>query len=289
MPAEERYTGNYFRACLMAAEVMDGATMVLSAKHGLISLSEEIEDYNLRMGEPGSVSLRFLQGQVDSLGLQDAKVTILGGQDYVAFARLLWPDVEAPLKGGIGQQLKQLASIYEGEALADNESEDQEPEEESPERIYQTKLQEVGYLPHRNQPKPRVLWFGGKAGKANPKPGQWVKAEVIYTGEGKFAINRLGTDDELWTGTQRSLIHWGPLEDPNPEHKPEFVKQFEKWDQEPSPEVKDPLLDLIDETSPPKGGYEVPANFLELAEDANTDAAKRYWKRRCEEYRRTGK
>ncbi|MFF3931362.1 hypothetical protein [Streptomyces hirsutus] len=39
----------------------------------------------------------------------------------------------------------------------------------------------------------------------------------------------------------------------------------------------------------PPGGYEVPANFLELAEEGNTPQARAYWTRRCEEYRRTGK
>jgi hypothetical protein len=39
----------------------------------------------------------------------------------------------------------------------------------------------------------------------------------------------------------------------------------------------------------PPGGYEVPANFLELAEEGDTPQARAYWTRRCEEYRRTGK
>jgi hypothetical protein len=279
IPADERYTGNYFTACLMAAEVMDGPTMVLSALHGLIPLSKEIGPYDITFGDPRAVREDMLKQQAEELGLLDAKVTILGGAKYVKAVRQIWPDAEAPLKGGIGQQLKQLAGMYEGEALEDDERQDQEPEGERPERTYQTKVQEVGYLPHRNQPKPRVLWFGGKAGKSNPKPGRWVKAEVIYTGEGKLAINRLGTDEELMTCTLRTLIHWGPLEDPSPERKPEFVKEFEKWDEEP---------EAVEEVVP-QGGYEVPENWLELAEEGDTEAARRYWKRRCDEYRRTGK
>ncbi|MGW5773124.1 DUF6884 domain-containing protein [Streptomyces longwoodensis] len=268
IPADERYTGNYFTACLQAAEVMDGPTMILSAKYGLVSPTEEIENYDVKWGGPGSIRLATVKAQVEALGLTDAKVTVLGGERYVTAARQLWPDAEAPLKGGIGQQLKQLANIYDGEVLEDDE--DQAPSEgASPKAAYQTKLQEIHHLPSRGNPKPRAIWFGGKAGRFNPHPGPWEKAEVIYTGEGQYAINRYGTTDELWTGTLRSLIHWAPLEEPNP--------------------VKDPLLDLIAETAPPKGGYEVPANFLELAEEGNTEAAKRYWKRRCEEYARTGK
>ncbi|NEB42554.1 DUF6884 domain-containing protein [Streptomyces sp. SID14515] len=272
--ADERYTGNYFTACLMAAEVMDGATMVLSAKYGLIPLSEEIENYDVRPGDKGSIRLATVKRQVEELGLTGAHVTVLGGERYVNAARLIWADVEAPLKGGIGQQLKQLAGIYGGEALA--------PDEEGPERVYQTTLKEVGYLPTRNRPTPRVMWFGGKAGRFNPKPGQWVKAEVIYIGEGKYAIYRFGTSDQLMTGTLRNLIHWGPLN----EQKPELVQSpDEPRDAEAAPAPVEPAA------KPVVGSrfYEVPENWVELAEEGDTEAARRYWTRRCEEWRLTRK
>ncbi|MFI1530036.1 DUF6884 domain-containing protein [Streptomyces griseus] len=268
--ADERYTGNYFAACLMAAEVMDGATMVLSAKHGLIPLSEEIESYDVTWGGKGSIRLATVKKQVEKLGLTDARVTVLGGERYVKAARQVWADAEAPLKGGIGQQLKQLAGIYEGEALAPDEG---------PERIYQTKLQEVGYLPSRNSPKARVMWFGGKAGKANPTPGEWTQVEVIYTGEGKYAIHRLGTPEELMTCTLRSLIHWGPLH----ERKTEIDQA--PSEAEAAPAEVEPAAKPV--TAP--RFYEVPENWLELAEEGNTEAACRYWSRRCEEWRLTGK
>ncbi|NEE24514.1 hypothetical protein G3M53_03420, partial [Streptomyces sp. SID7982] len=222
--ADERYTGNYFAACLMAAEVMDGATMILSAKHGLIPLSEEIENYDVTWGGKGSIRLATVKTQVEKLGLTDARVTVLGGEKYVKAARQVWADAEAPLKGGIGQQLQQLAGIYQGEALALDER-----PEEGPERIYQTKLQEVGYLPTRNRPKARVMWFGGKAGKANPTPGEWTQVEVVYTGEGKYAIHRLGTTDELMTCTLQSLVHWGSLH----ERKPEIGQALRKVEAAP--------------------------------------------------------
>lgn len=274
--ADERYTGNYFAACLMAAEVMDGATMILSARHGLIPLSEEIENYDVTWGGKGSIRLATVKTQVEELGLTDARVTVLGGEKYVRAARQVWADAEAPLKGGIGQQLQQLAGIYQGEALAPDER-----PETGPDRIYQTKLQEVGYLPSRNRSKPRVMWFGGKAGRFNPEPGEWVRAEVTYTGEGRYAIYRLGTCEELMTCTLRSQIHWGPLEDSNHEQKPEFVKQIERGEGKPAEA----------EVKPAAGArfYEVPENWIELAEDGDTEAARRYWTRRCEEWRLSGK
>ncbi|MYX26068.1 hypothetical protein GTY75_05190 [Streptomyces sp. SID8381] len=278
IPADERYTGNYFRACLMAAEVLDGPTMILSAKYGLIPLTEEIENYDVTWGGKGSIRLGVVREQVEALGLEDAKVTVLGGERYVKAARQLWPDAEAPLKGGIGQQLKQLAGIYEGEALEDDEH---------PERAYQGKLSEVGYLPHRNTPKPRVLWFGGKAGKTNPEPGQWVKAEVIYIGEGQYAINRLGTTDELMTATLRTQIHWAPvgsalrgMAELIEENEGQEPAEVEETSPSPSMAPAPPMRPLC---------FEVPANFLELAEEGDTEAARAYWTRRCEEYRKTGK
>ncbi|MFI8815712.1 MULTISPECIES: DUF6884 domain-containing protein [unclassified Streptomyces] len=276
--ADERYTGNYFTACLMASEVMDGATMVLSAKYGLIPLSEEIENYDVTWGGKGSIRLAAVKRQVEELGLTEARVTVLGGERYVKAARQVWPDAEAPLTGGIGKQLQQLAGIYQGEALAHD---DEQTAEEGPERVYQTKLSEAGYLPERNRPNPRLIWYGGKAGKANPRPGQWVKAQVIYTGEGRYAINQLGTGDELMTCTLRSQIHWGPLEDSNHEQKPEFVKQIERGEGKPAEA----------EVKPATGArfYEVPENWIELAEDGDTEAARRYWTRRCEEWRLSGK
>ncbi|WP_328377053.1 hypothetical protein OHB13_11925 [Streptomyces sp. NBC_00440] len=280
IPADERYTGNYFTACRLASDVMDGATMVLSAKYGLIPLSEEIENYDVKIGDKGSVRLGRVREQAKKLGLEGAKVTVLGGERYVRAARQIWPDAEAPLKGGIGQQLQQLAGIYGGEALKDDEDLGQEPDQERPERVYQTKLQEIGYLPHRNTPKPRLIWFGGKAGRFNPEPGRWTRAEVVYTGEGRYVINQLATGDELLSCSLRSLLHWGPLDSPDPGQKP-APAPVENGDQERrEPEVKSVAAAQT---------YEVPENWLELAEEGNTPQARAYWTRRCEEYRRTGR
>jgi hypothetical protein len=62
---------------------------------------------------------------------------------------------------------------------------------------------------------------------------------------------------------------------------PELGDDEPDEDQAPEPAV-------VEERAP-AGGYEVPANFLELAEEGDTPQARAYWTRRCEEYRRTGK
>ncbi|MFF1450180.1 DUF6884 domain-containing protein [Streptomyces sp. NPDC058274] len=357
IPADERYTGNYFRACLMAAEVMDGPTMILSAKYGLLPLTEEIENYDVKWGGKGSIRLGAVREQVEALGLEDAKVTVLGGERYVTAARQLWPDAEAPLKGGIGQQLKQLAEMYEGEALDDDEPETlarqwqklrmselvswgderrffyfgglakqdvnengplvgvkwsesnggmnylKDPETGTvvdsvhsmsnvwavraeapegfveyedrgkpadelywPEEYSRGEFRNIPNLPSRGRSHEPVIWYGGKAGVNILKPKGWQKVRVTYIGEGKYDLSDFKTRESVKTCTLPNQVFWARVN--------------EDQDQEPA---------AVEETAPPKGGYEVPANFLELAEEGNTDAAKRYWKRRCEEYRRTGK
>jgi hypothetical protein len=389
IPAEERYTGNYFQACRQASEVMDGATMVLSAKYGFIPLTEEIENYNVKMGGKDSVRLGFVRQQVKNLGLEDAKVTVLGGEQYVKAARQIWPDAEAPLKGGIGQQLKQLAGMYEGEALEDDQAQgdaqsrewqrkrmgdlvkwsdepsyfyyggsskeevnengplvyvswrdsekgknklidagtqelvevvhsmsnvwaveaekpelgdegqaqepdpepgqDKEDQDKTPLEYRSGPLRDIPNLPSRGRTGPANITFGGKAGKRNPAPGKWVKAGITYTGEGKYDIYDLATRETILMATLATQVHWAP-----------FIgkREFEEWnkthasDEKPAAVEEAQTDDEHQEPEEPTAGparYEVPENFLELAEEANTDAAKRYWKRRCEEYAREGK
>jgi hypothetical protein len=265
IPADERYTGNYFTACLMAAEVMDGPTMVLSALHGLIPLSKEIGPYDITFGDPRAVREDVLKQQAEEWGLLDAQVTILGGAKYVKAVRQIWPAAEAPLKGGIGQQLKQLAGMYEGEVLEDDEHQDQAAEEK-PSHSYRGSLRNFGNLPTRGRNHEPAMWFGGKAGKRNPEPGKWVKVKIVYTGEGKYDLVDTATDETLLTATLATQIHWS-----------EYRGQAPAVEEAPELEPE------------PAGEYEVPENWLELAQEGNTDAAKAYWTRRCDEYRRTGK
>lgn len=267
IPADERYIGNYFQACLMAAEVMDGPTMVISAKHGLIPLTEEIENYDVRMGGKGSVRLGTVRDQVEALGLEDAKVTVLGGEDYVKAARQIWPDAEAPLKGGIGQQLKQLAGIYQGEAL------EPEAEADGPSGWNSGQLRGVVNLPGRNRAIEPVIWFGGKASKKTPEPGTWTKVKIVYTGDGKYELVDLDTQEVALTCSLVSKIHWA------------YVEKSTVGTSAPiEPEAEKSAKSAVKARF-----YEVPENWRELAEEGNTPQARAYWQRRCEEYRRNGK
>lgn len=94
----------------------------------------------------------------------------------------------------------------------------------------------------------------------------------------------IDTYTEPYEKTQRLIAGYLEIEDQEPEPEKDEsavppAEEIEHQDQEPTEVAEDK----------PQGNYEVPANFLELAEGANTDAAKAYWKRRCDEYRRAGK
>jgi hypothetical protein len=113
-PAGEMYVGSYHRACARAAAARGGRVLIMSARYGLLDPSTVIEPYNLRMGQPGSVTRKQLREQAGRLGVLGAtRVTVIAGRRYAAKAREVWAHVEQPLCGtrGIGEQLARLAGI----------------------------------------------------------------------------------------------------------------------------------------------------------------------------------
>src|SRR5262245_30709215 len=108
-PARDLYVGPYFKALLAYALTLAQAkdVLILSAKYGLIGVNERFEPYNLKMGEPGSITSIKLSDQAEVYGLLAEKVIVLGGKLYTGLCRKVWPNLEAPLegKGGIGKQM----------------------------------------------------------------------------------------------------------------------------------------------------------------------------------------
>ncbi|WKX02032.1 hypothetical protein Q3O43_29605 (plasmid) [Rhodococcus aetherivorans] len=116
IPAGQRYTGTYHRLGLRAAAALTGpnATRILSARFGLVPLHYLIEPYNLRLGQPGSITAERLREQAADQGLLEHRnVVLFGGRDYTALAQQVWPHARTPLAGtkGIGEQQKRLAEI----------------------------------------------------------------------------------------------------------------------------------------------------------------------------------
>lgn len=120
-PAGNLYTGGYHRMTQRAAKALttNANIRIISALHGLLNLEQVIDPYELRLGQPGSVTADFLIAQADTQGLlSHPDVVILGGRNYSRLAQFVWPDARTPLAGtrGIGEQQHRLARIAAGES-----------------------------------------------------------------------------------------------------------------------------------------------------------------------------
>jgi hypothetical protein len=117
-PAGELYVGNYHRAARRAAERLvegtGGRVVILSALHGFVDPTTELEPYELRIGDSGAVGAAELYATATELGIYPARrVVILAGAAYADAAALVYPYAERPLAGtrGIGDQLARLKRI----------------------------------------------------------------------------------------------------------------------------------------------------------------------------------
>ncbi len=108
--ARRLYVGQYFRACLAAAEVVaPGRVFILSAKYGLIPPGQVIEPYDLTIGQPCAVWAGKVTAQAAELGVWREPVTALCGTRYADLLAAAFRDVRRPLAGlGIGRQLQAL-------------------------------------------------------------------------------------------------------------------------------------------------------------------------------------
>jgi hypothetical protein len=112
-PAGQMYLGAYHRACRRYADSLASIydqVMILSAKYGLLPLDEEIDPYELRMGQPGCVTTDQVRTQAEEHELLGEPVIALGGKDYTQVCKAIWSQCATPLSGigGIGKQLKWL-------------------------------------------------------------------------------------------------------------------------------------------------------------------------------------
>lgn len=109
--AEHLYQGPYFKSNLKWALSVAASSnvFILSAKHGLLRLSTEIEPYNLKMGWEGSVDADTVKKQAESLGLKDKRIYALGGKEYLATLKAAGLEICAPVAGqSMGYSMKIL-------------------------------------------------------------------------------------------------------------------------------------------------------------------------------------
>ncbi|MGW6728735.1 DUF6884 domain-containing protein [Nocardia sp. NPDC055029] len=113
-PAAELYTGPYFTECLSAARhiAADADIRIISARHGLVELADELAPYDARMTGCRDLVADLIRAQADAAGLLARPVVVLGGRDYAEAARAAWPHAVAPLAGvAIGYQRQRLARL----------------------------------------------------------------------------------------------------------------------------------------------------------------------------------
>ncbi|EPX62562.1 hypothetical protein D187_008750 [Cystobacter fuscus DSM 2262] len=117
-PARELYTGPLFRAALAVAEAEFGADVwILSAKHGLVDLDEDMAPYDLALGELSATERAawardVIRDLTDDDHGSPAHLTVYAGAPYVDALRGHLPrswSLEDPLAGlGQGQRLSWL-------------------------------------------------------------------------------------------------------------------------------------------------------------------------------------
>lgn len=88
----DMYTGSLHRMGLRWAESVAPASniYILSALYGIVGHDEFIDPYDLRLGQPGSIT-------ADQLDVPDERpLFMVGGADYVRLIREVEPDVRVP-------------------------------------------------------------------------------------------------------------------------------------------------------------------------------------------------
>jgi len=112
-PAAELYQGQAFKLAMAAAERAGADVIILSALHGAVSPTRQLQPYNRALSDMSAHQRRVWAAMVEQQ-LQQHKgraVTVLAGKDYAAAVEG-WPNVSRPLAGlGIGQQLAALKNL----------------------------------------------------------------------------------------------------------------------------------------------------------------------------------
>lgn len=115
-PAYALYQGGYFKICLRYALSITtkDKVFIVSAKHGLLGLYDEVDPYNLLMGQPGSITADKVREQAIARDIvNEPEVVIVAGSKYAEIAKAVWPHGNWILegKGGMGYQQQYLTRL----------------------------------------------------------------------------------------------------------------------------------------------------------------------------------
>lgn len=117
-PAEAMYISTLFKLNLKyAKQLKPDAIFILSAKHGLLDLNQEIEPYNITLNKMSdSEKQAWAQKALNQLGqcanLQDDRFVFLAGKNYRKYLTPALRLFDVPLAGlTIGKQLQTLKGL----------------------------------------------------------------------------------------------------------------------------------------------------------------------------------
>ena len=118
--AAEKYIGPYARSARLAGEALaerTGARVItLSARYGLLEDDDLVDDYDLTMGQAGSVTAGRVAEQAARLGITDSLVTVIAGKAYADVVSAVWPHAVRALDGctSYGNQRARMGHIARG-------------------------------------------------------------------------------------------------------------------------------------------------------------------------------
>ena len=117
--ARDLYTGPYFRAALAWAESAGfDRVLILSAKHGLVGLDDQVEAYDMTFGDEGAVTSDAVRQQAYLRLVKHCRpVECVGGAAYRSVVRQVWPWATSPVEGctSMGAHLRVLTNLAKGE------------------------------------------------------------------------------------------------------------------------------------------------------------------------------
>lgn len=111
VPASELYDSVYFDKRWSYATAITDDVCILSAKHGIVQPDTLLSPYDVSIYDLSADERRALAETIDASQF-NAQIVVLAGQHYVDIIERACSGteqtVEAPLDGGIGEQLAQL-------------------------------------------------------------------------------------------------------------------------------------------------------------------------------------
>lgn len=98
--AKLMYIGSHFRNCLRWArrKTDDSKIFILSARYGLLRLEDQIAPYDLKMGQPGSVTVEKVRAQAAAFGISGIIFSTAGAK-YREILKEIFPNIHFPFEG----------------------------------------------------------------------------------------------------------------------------------------------------------------------------------------------